>query len=116
MGAARPTAKVTSVSATNTLGPYLVTKNLLRRGVDSSSASGEIETSASPVITRALHLLIAAEFPTTMASLFEASGWPMTDFAEAIAVLRRANLLEVIQGDDGGTVRLTEQGRALRSA
>ncbi len=103
-----------SVSATNALGPYLDTKNLLRHGVDSSPVSVEIDTAATPVTTRALQLLVAAEFPTTMASLFEKSGWPVTDFAEAIEVLRRANLLEVIQGDDGETVRLTEQGQALR--
>lgn len=103
------------MSASNALGGYLDTKNVLRRSGSGDGGEGANESGeASAKASQALELLAQAQFPTTMPTLLAESGWDVGDFAQAIDVLRKASLIDVTKDGDTETVQLTEQGKALR--
>jgi DNA-binding MarR family transcriptional regulator len=98
--------------SSSALGTYLDTKNVLR-GSRVSEVEAYRETSNQRA--QALELLAQAQFPTTMPALLAETGWDVSAFAQAVDVLRKAGLIDVIKEDETETVRLTAQGEALRA-
>ncbi len=100
------------MGATNSLGAYFDTKNVLRRADVAATPSVE-ESSTEASGSRAIELLTSSELPATMPVWLGTSGWSVSEFAQAVEALRKANLIEVSKEGDHDLVRLTELGQAL---
>lgn len=101
----------------NSFGAYLDAKDLLQRPAEPIQRPAAPADSSVPT-SRALDLLLNAEFPSPVPKLLDESGLPLEEFTETLNTLNQAGLVKLskAEADSREVAALTEQGLALRSS